>query len=286
MTLFARGNNFQQLKKEGLSLTNSLTGEKIKCLIPIIQEANSSHKFDLIIVTVRLEQLISAMSTIIEFDHCKNLLFMVNNPEELKNFKDYFPNKNILLGFPGVSGTKTNTSIEFIQIKQQRTTIGDTHHQHLKLLEQIKHIFIKSGFATVIESKMKDWLIVHSIFISCASASIIKENGSSEQLGNNKKSVRAMIESIKEGFRACQELNIAIVPKNIKTIFLTMPEWFSVFYWQRAMKGNTGKLGIEPHAKIATNEMKLLASQVLGIIHKQNTETPNIDKLLAEFIKD
>lgn len=285
VTLFARGNNFQQIKDNGLTLTNMLTGKKTKCSIPVIGEVNSSHKFDLIIVATRLEQLKESIPTIKGFYTSQNILFMVNNPEELGRIESYFPNKNIFLGFPGVGGTKTNNSIEFIQIKQQKTTIGNAETHNLHFLEQIKTIFIKSGFSTVVEPKMKDWLIVHSIFISCASASIIKENGSSEQLGNNKKSVIEMVKSIKEGFKACEEQDIAIVPKNINIIFLKMPEWFSVLYWQKAMKGNTGKLAIEPHAREATDEMKMLANQVLEIIHKSKIKTPRINKLLGDFIK-
>ncbi|MCO5286201.1 MAG: hypothetical protein M9898_07295 [Chitinophagaceae bacterium] len=284
VTLFARGTNFQKLTDNGLTLKNKLTGEKIHSKIPVIQSSSTSQNFDIIIVTVQLDQLLPSIPTINEFKNCQNILFMLNNPKELKVIKVYFPTKNILFGFPGVSGTKTENSIEFIQIKQQNTTIGYDPNNS-KIVEKIKYIFSKSGFPTVYERRMTDWLIIHAIFITCTSVSILNEDSNSEQLSHNKKAVQKMVRSIKEGLKSCQEQNITVVPKNIKTIFLTMPEWFSVFYWKRAMRGNIGKLGIEPHAKVATHELKILARQVLEIVQNSKVKTTNIDSLLQKFIE-
>jgi len=63
-----------------------------------------------------------------------------------------------------------------------------------------------------------------------------------------------------------------------------MPVWFSVLYWQKALQSEIGTLSIAPHANSAKNEMQLLAGKILTIVHSSSFPTPNLDKLLTEFI--
>ena len=93
-----------------------------------------------------------------------------------------------------------------------------------------------------------------------------------------------MVKGINEGFRALHQLGIPILPANLKTIFLIMPKWFSVWYWQKALQGTTGTLAIAPHANSAKEEMRLLAQKVLKIVHPSTLSTPTLDSLLGTFI--
>jgi hypothetical protein len=120
--------------------------------------------------------------------------------------------------------------------------------------------------------------------MACVSASIIKENGGCIQLGKNKKSVRLMVKSIKEGFRALTNIGIPVTPSNLKIIFTIMPEWFSILYWQKAMQSKLGTLAIAPHVNAAKSEMQLVAKKVLEMVHSSSVATPELDKLLLGFI--
>ncbi|MEP6950333.1 MAG: hypothetical protein ABI863_13700, partial [Ginsengibacter sp.] len=112
----------------------------------------------------------------------------------------------------------------------------------------------------------------------------IKENGSSIQLGKNKSSIQVMVKAISEGFSACKKLGLPIMPANLKIIFMKMPIWFSVLYWQHAMQGKVGTLGMVPHANAAKDEMQLVAKKVLAIVHSSSIATPTLDRLLSTFI--
>ncbi len=37
-----------------------------------------------------------------------------------------------------------------------------------------------------------------------------------------------------------------------------MPQWFSVWYWQKALQGTIGNLAIESHANAAKEEMQFV----------------------------
>lgn len=284
ITLLARGETYERLKINGITLNNIQTKERINVRIPLTQELTNSDNYDLIIVTVRLDQLYDIMETLRANRNCSTILFMLNNPKSVQNLDKDLLNKKILLGFPGVGGTRHGEKINYIQIKEQKTTLGDFDGFTSDATKKLKDILVKAGFRVAIENQMKAWMIIHSVFISSASAAIALENGDSRQLGKNRASVSKMVQSIKEGFKACQELGLPIIPKNLKTIFITMPKWFSVLYWSSAMKGKTGTLAIAPHANSARSEMQLLSKQVLEIVGKATTKTPTLKKLLSDYI--
>lgn len=283
-TLLARGENYERLKNNGVTIYNVLTKEKIKVQIPLIRELKESDNFELIIVTVRLDQLESVKPSLAANKNCKTILFMLNNPIGMRTLEMEFPDKKIILGFPGIGGFRQENRINYVQIKEQKTTLGDYNGNISEITKKLKRTFEQTGLQVVLEKKMKAWLIIHSVFIASASAAIALENGDSRQLGNNKKSVENMVQSIREGFKACKALGLPIIPQNLKTIFLIMPKWFSVLYWSKAMKGKIGTLSMAPHANTARNEMQLLAKEVLTITAESTFKTPTLNKLLSDYI--
>lgn len=285
ITLLARGENYETIKQKGVEIRNILTSESNTYHIPVVTEISPEENYDLIIVTVRFDQLDSIDEVLNNAKSAKAILFMLNNIKNIDKLQQKYPDKEIILGFPGIGGALKNNIIEYIELKQQKTTLGNIAGETSGLTLKIKKLLINSGFHTEIEKHMESWLITHAVFISCVVAAIIKQDGDSVKLGRNKNAVREMINSVAKGFKSLQEIGVKITPKNLKTIFLIMPKWFSVWYWQKAMKGNMGRLAIAPHAKIAKGEMQLIAKAVLDLVNSSAFKTPTLNNLLTEFIE-
>ena len=284
VTLLARGKRYEILKQNGVIIKDVLTGKQTTNNIPLTQQLQPSDFYDLIIVTVRLDQLKSIIKILKQNTVCHFIMFMLNNFDDIELLINELAPKHIISGFPGAGGTYHDNRIDYIQIKQQKTTIGDMDGKISNLTQEIKLLFERAGFETVINSNMQAWLQIHAVFVACVSASIIKENGSSIQLGKNKSRIREMVNAIRQGFLACKKIGLPIAPANLKIIFMTMPKWFSVLYWQHAMQSNMDTLGMAPHANEAKAEMQLLAKKVLTIVHSSSVATPSLDKLLSTFI--
>ena len=284
VTLLARGKHLESLEQYGVIIREQLSGKKMTARIPLRQELEKNDFYDLIIVTVRLEQVESELPFLKNNSASSLIMFMLNNPGGIKEIADQLKPKQVIFGFPGVGGTRKGDEINFIQIKQQKTTIAELTSRKSPTIKKIKSLLEKAGFEIAISDNIEAWLETHPVFISCISAAIVNENGNSIQLGKNKKSIQLMVKSIKEGFKALQNLGIRIRPLNLKIIFLIMPEWFSVLYWQKAMQSEMGTLAIAPHAMAAKSEMQLLAEKVLEIVHSSSKSAPSLDLLLSDFI--
>ncbi len=285
VTLLARGQRYADLNRNGIILNDVETEKQTIYHVPLTQRLESTDFYDLLIVAVRLDQLNSVMQIIKQNKVSPLIMLMLNNPDDMAHLANELPHKHILLGFPGVGGTHQGSRIEYIQLKQQETTIGEINGNISDCVQGIKILFGEAGFDTVVSTNMPTWLKTHAVFVACVSAAIIGENGDSVQLGKNRASIQIMVKSISEGFSACTQLGMPIAPTNLKIIFAIMPQWFSVCYWQYAMQGKVGTLAMAPHANAAKEEMQLLAKKVLVLVQSSSISTPTLNTLLSTFIQ-
>ena len=285
VTLLARNKRYEYLTKNGLSLKNSFSGELSVTNIRLIQKLEKSDFYDLIIVSVQLIDLPDVITILKSNNACKQILFMLNNPGGWEEIAHELDLKHIILGFPGVGGIHEVNLVNYIQIKQQKTTIGELNGGNTSIIHEIKRVLEIAKFKTTVSHDMQAWLKIHAVFVSCISSAIMKENGDSVQLSRNRGGVRSMVKSIREGFLACKQLGLPISPTNLKIIFTMMPLWFSISYWQKALKGKMGTLALAPHANAAEGEMQMIAKMTLAMVHTSNLPTPTLDVLLLSFVK-
>jgi 2-dehydropantoate 2-reductase len=125
VTLLARGKRYGSLKQNGVIINDVSCGEQIVSKLPLIQQLSPDDFYDLIIVTVRLDQLDSIKTSLKQNTACRAIMFMLNNPDNSEQLRGELFGKNIILGFPGAGGTYSNDQIDYVQIKEQKTTIGD-----------------------------------------------------------------------------------------------------------------------------------------------------------------
>jgi 2-dehydropantoate 2-reductase len=284
VTLLARDKHYESLKQNGVIIKDTLAGKQTTSKVPLTTQLEANDFYDIIMVTVRLDQLDTIVPALKNNHVCPLIMLMLNNPESIEQLTNELNPKHIILGFPGAGGTYQNNIVDYIQIKQQETTIGEINGKISVRIKEIKALFESAGFEVAISDNMEAWLKTHAVFVACIAAAIIKENGDSVQLGKKRSSVKMMVKSIREGFTACKSLGMPIAPANLKIIFMIMPQWFSVCYWQKAMQGEVGTLAMAPHANKAKDEMKFLAKKVLTIVHSSSCPTPTLDILLCSFI--
>ena len=284
VTLLARGKRYETLKQNGVIIKDISTGKQTISNVPLAQQLATTDFYDLIIVTVRLNQLDSVIKIIKQNTVCPLIMLMLNNPDNMQELQNELAHRHIILGFPGIGGAYAANRIDYIQIKQQQTTIGEMSGKISKQIQEIKELFEKVGFKIAVSKNMQAWLKTHAVFVACISAAICKENGDSVRLGKNRSSIKMMVKAISEGFTACKKLGMPIAPFNLKIIFMIMPQWFSICYWQNAMQSKVGTLAMAPHANAAKDEMQIVAKKVLAMVHTSFMQTPTLDELLSTFI--
>ena len=280
VTLLARGQRAVSLRTQGILLEDASTGQHTTTQVPIIDHLASTDSYDVVLVTVRMDQLASVLPTLAANQQIPTVLFMLNNPAGMQPLEILEPQR-VVLGFPSVGGTHQGESIRYIIISQQQTTLGEVNGQVTPRLQELATAFKKAGFSVALSPDMQAWLKTHAIFVSCVSAALATTEGDSIRLGHTRKSVVMMVKAIREGFKALQAQGTHISPFNLKVIFLWMPVWFAVLYWQYALRTTLGTLGMAPHARVAHDEMRQVGKDILAQLQTSSVPIPTLSHLLT-----
>ena len=281
VTLLARGQHAAALHTNGLILQDASTGQSTTSHVRIVERLAPDEAYDLALVCVRLDQVAALVPALSANQQIPLLVFLLNHPTGTKSLVEELGAERVVLGFPGMGGTREGTNVRYIQIRQQSTTLGEVDGRITPRLLRLAAMLERAGFPTALSHSMDGWLKTHAVFVSSVSAALALEGGDSERLGQNRARVTLMVNAIREGFAALQSLDIPVTPFNLKLIFSWMPRWFAVRYWQQTLQTSVGTLAIAPHANAAREEMGLVASEILELLQDSPVHTPSLRRLLA-----
>src|SRR6185369_15064335 len=101
VTSLVRNEHYQYLKQNGVIIKNILTGKQTISKAPLTPHLATNDFYDLIIVTVRLDQLDNLVPVLKNNKVCPLIMLMLNNPESMEQLTTELNPKHIILGFPG-----------------------------------------------------------------------------------------------------------------------------------------------------------------------------------------
>ena len=281
VTLLARRQHAADLRTNGLILEDAYTGQSTTSRVRIVESLAPDDVYDLALVCVRLDQVAATVPDLAANQQIPLVVFLLNNPTGTQPLLEQLGSQRVVLGFPGMGGTREGTRVRYVRIRQQPTTLGEVDGRITPRLRRLAAMLERAGFPTSLSRSMDGWLKTHAVFVSCVSAALALEGGDSVRLGQNRARVTLAISAIREGFAAFQSLDITVTPLNLQLIFSWMPRWFAVRYWQNTLQTSVGTLAIAPHANAAREEMGLVAREVLELLQASPISTPSLHRLLA-----
>src|SRR5690625_4907555 len=243
--LLARGDTFRHLHANGLSLNDGHTTTHPP--VTVVATPADIPKVDMAVFAVRTDHVKDALPLLAEI-HTPVVVTLVNLTDGAADVAKTIGVDRVILGFPGVGGTRNVDGVTFRDIAQQPTTLGVTHGREHPVATTLR----EAGFDVDVVDDMDAWLATHTVFIAGVGAAILTAGGAA-QLGGDKTATTRMLLSIREGFASLKRHAIPVTPAGLRTIFTRVPRVFSVPYWQKHMRGDLGTLGLEPHIK-ATQE--------------------------------
>ena len=281
VTLLARGQHAADLRTSGLVLEDASTGQSTTSHLRIVEKLVPEERYDVALVCVRLDQVAATIPDLAVNQQIPTLVFFLNNPTGTELLVKHLGSQRVVLGFPGVGGTREGTRVRYVRIRQQPTTLGEVDGRITPRMRRLTAILEQAGFPTALSRSMDGWLKTHAVFVSCVSAALSLEGGDSMRLGQNRETVALMVSAIREGFAALQSLGVRVTPFNLHVIFSWMPRWFAVRYWQRALQTEVGTLAIAPHAKAAHPEMGQVTREILVFLEPSPSAGSNAQTLVG-----
>ncbi len=277
VTILARGETYDNLKKNGLVIKNKL-GKNTVDHFNIIDKLEENDIYDVIFVVVRFSSL-DTVVPILGNNKSQNVVFVGNNitAEKYMNIKD----KNVLFGFFMAAGKKGDGCINSVCLN--KITIGRVDGKDTSN-EFIKDIFKETKVKVIIENKMNDYLKSHACAVLPLVFACYKVNGNLKLLKRDKEYSLLIMDAIIEEYEVLRKLGYEILPKGEYEDCVNKKS-LCAFIYRFLFSNFLGKVCISDHAMSAKEEFILLESEFEKLKEKSKLETKVYDKLKVELVK-
>ena len=279
VTVLARGARLSEIRHYGLVLQDIIGGGRIVTQVETAERIAADDRYDIALVTVRRDQLASAVPELKANRSTPNLLFMLNNPSGTESLAEELGRDRVLLGFPGAGGTRDRHVIHYALIPQQPTTLGEMDGQPSSRLRAIEMALRTSGFPTKISHDMDAWLKAHAFFVTAVSGAIYLAGGDCRRLSEEDTLLMLMTNGVREGFSAVRALGLTVTPLALRALFTWLPKSFAISYWRKFFRAEVADYVFGRHARAASGEMRTIANDCRAILTATGTTAPALHRL-------
>ena len=279
VVLLARGARLAELQSHGLLLEDARSGNRTAQPVVVLGELASDDHFDLVLVPVRSEQLVSALAVLTAMTDGSDVLFVGNTGDHGAELAAAL-GKRALFGFPAAGGTKDGPTIKYALIRQQKTMLGEPDGTTTSRIRRLQQVLDGAGFPTVISADIHAWLLGHAAFVVPIAFALYRVGINAPSLAADPATMRLMVLATREAFTALRATGNEEIPTNLRVLY-RLPTVLVITYWRRVLNGPRGELWFGAHSRAAPEEMHALAWDLQQAIRNTARLTPNLDRLLA-----
>ena len=277
--LLARGSRLVDLQTQGLILQDAQTGDRSVLPVAAVSEPATDDPFDLVLVTVRAEQLVSTLPVLTGLTGGSDVLFFGNTGNRQAELTATLGERAVF-GFPAAGGTRDGSVVKYVLISQQKTMLGEPDGTTSPRLRHLQSILNDAGFPTLISANIEDWLIAHAAFVVPIAFALYRVGTNPASLSADPASMRLMVLATRQAFAALRASGNDEIPTNLRILY-RLPTRVVAGYWRRVLNSPRGELWFGAHSRAAPEEMRDLADQLQETLLHTGHPTPDLKRLLA-----
>lgn len=263
-TVYARGQRFTSLKKDGLLYEKN--GKIFKAKIRAIDRLEAKELYDFIFLTVKENQVHAALEEL-RSNHSPNIVTMVNTLERYNHWEKICGANRIIPAFPGGGGGIEDNILKASLTPRiiQPTTFAEINGEKTKRIKTLAAIFRKSKIPCQIVKDMQPWQICHlAMVVPIADAYYQAKNP--ETVWRENSVMTETAKQLKRNFERLWNSGIAITPAKLH-IFRILPACLLSFALKIVFKSRFGMLFMYQHSMKAADEMNRLHDQLYNYLN-------------------
>ena len=269
VTLLARGNWAEEIKKNGLRIKDKFSPRLSVSRIPVVTELKPEDSYDVIFVVVRYTQIGAIIDTLRE-SQAKNIIFVGNNVHA-KATAALLQEKNVMFAFASSAGHREHDHVASIDLK--KITIGQLAGAPSN--EQlIGEIFGSTKYKVTYEPNMEDYLLCHAAFVLPVAFACYKTDGNLKKLKGDTTYLSKLIDANIEGYRAIRNAGHEILPKADADFEGEAYRKTCLRFFKLMCATGLGKICASDHAMNAVDEMSALNRDLKQFFDENGAKYP------------
>ena len=279
VVVLARGRRLDDLRSYGLVLQNADSGRRTVRRPRVVDEPPAGERFDLVLVAVRAEQVRATVPGLEAMANSSDLLFFGNLAGAQSELVQAL-GPRALFGFPGVGGSLDGSTVRYVLIKPQQTTLGEpAGHVGDRRPRHLADVLSAAGFPTAVSADICAWLLAHAAFIVPIAFALYRVGIDPGRLARDWATLRLMVRATREAFAGLRQTGNTEIPGNLRMLY-RMPTALVAAYWRRELSGPHGELWFAAHTRAQPNEMWTVADDLVRVLRSTGRSTPILDHLL------
>ena len=283
VTLLARGNWAEEIRKNGLRIKDKFSPRVSVSRVAVVTELKPEDAYDVIFVVMRYTQLGSITETL-QANGTKNIVFVGNNVRAAA-LAASLPEKNVLFAFALSAGHREPDRVASIDLK--KITIGQLAGapSNERLIGQI---FEGTKYKVVYEPNMGDYLLCHAAFVLPAAFACYKTDGDLKKLKGNTAYLSRILDANIEGYRAIRDAGHTILPKDDTDFEGAAYHRTCMRFFKLMCATSLGKICASDHAMNATDEMSALNRDLKQFFDEHRAKYPvwkELEKEAGKYLK-
>ena len=276
--LLARGSRLVDLQTQGLILQDAQTGDRSVLPVTAVSEPATDDPFDLVLVTVRAEQLVSTLPVLIGLTGGSDVLFFGNTGNRQAELTSTL-GERVVFGFPAAGGTRDGSVVKYVLIAQQKTMLGEPDGTTSPRVRHLQSVLSEAGFPTLISANIEDWLLAHAAVVVPIAFALCRVGINPARLAADPATMRLMVLATREAFTALRADGNDEIPTNLRILY-RLPTRVVTGYWHRVFNSPRGELWFGAHTRAALEEMRHMADQLQEALLHTGHPTPDLKRLL------
>lgn len=280
VSLLARGQRAVALRAHGIQLEHAFTGRKTTTQVAVVEELAPTDTYDVVLVTVRLDQLSSVLPMLAANRQVPTLVFLLNNPASMRQF-EALDAQRVVPGFPSVGGAREGDVVHYYTLRQVPMMLGEADGRMTPRLRQLAAVFKQAGFTVKLSADMQTWLKTHAIMDMGMISAVVMTGKKSALLARSRRNVLLLVQAVREGLLALRAQGTRLTPFSSTLLFLWLPRWLTVMLLQALLRSRFATLGIDPHLGGGDlEELRQMAEEIMTQLRSSPRATPTMDRLL------
>jgi 2-dehydropantoate 2-reductase len=257
-----------------------LTGRRTTIQVSIVEHLAPTDRYDVVLVTVRLDQLPSILPILAANHQVPTLLFLLSNPASMRQFEQ-LDMQCVVPGFPAVGGVRKGDVVHYMTLRQVPTMLGEADGCVTPRLRQLAAVFKQAGFTVKLSPDIQTWLKTHAITDMGIIIVAIMMTGGSAQLARSRRHVVMLVQAIREGLLALRALGTPLTPFSLTALYLWSPRWLTVIFFQAVLRTRLSVLGIDAHLGDDMEEIRQVAREIMEQLRSSPLATPTLSRLMV-----
>jgi 2-dehydropantoate 2-reductase len=281
VTLLARGQRAVELREHGIVLEAINSGLVETVHVSVKEILEEDDYFDLVIVTLRKNQIAEALPVLAANRQIPSLLFLGNNPCGSDEIVKAVGRERVLLGFGGVGGVRHGHTIRYYARAGHsygRTYLGELDGQASSRVVHVAIALTEARLTPELVPNMDAWLKSHAALISPLALALYSAGGDNYRLAHTRDGLLLAVRAIRESLGVLRALRIPIVPAPFRMLEW-LPEPLLLVVLRGLMNTRAAEINIAGHANAARDEMWAVADEFATLVKASGQMTTALDQL-------